>query len=111
MVVVVVLVLVKSSSSCSSSSSSSSSSTTTSSSSSTGCSYNTMLVGATASLPALCQLILDFITSRGTSLLQDVRFSTQLCHETNNLSSSLKNVFFLLQLYDFTRKKTTVSPS
>ena len=61
--------------------------------SSSGCSYNMMLVRATASLPALCQLILDFITFRGTSLLQDVRFSTQLCHETNNLSSPLKMFF------------------
>jgi hypothetical protein len=52
-----------------------------------GCSYST------ASLPALCQLILDFITFRAASLLQDVRFSTQLWHETDNMSSSLKCFF------------------
>jgi hypothetical protein len=87
---VVVVVLVKSSSSYNSSSSSSSSTTSSNCSSSTGCSYNTMFVRATPSfLPALCQLILDFVTSSETSLLQDVTFSTQLCHETNNLSSSL----------------------
>jgi hypothetical protein len=83
-----------------------SSSSSSSTSSSSGC-YNTMLVSATAPLPALCQLILDFITFQAGSLLQDVRFSTQPCHETNNLSSSLKSSF-LLHLYDFTRKKRSL---
>jgi len=63
-------------------------------------------------LPALCQLILDFITYPGTSLLEDVRFSTQLCHETNNFSSSLK-IFFpatVVRLHS-PEKKTTLSLS
>ena len=87
--------------------SSSSSSCSNSSTSSSACSYNTMLVRATASLLALCQLILDFITFRTASMLRDVRFSTQLCRETNNLSSYLK-VFFPATVVRFhSQKKET----
>ena len=84
--------------------SSSSSSCSNSSTSSSACSYNTMLVRATASLLALCQLILDFITFRTASMLRDVRFSTQLCRETNNLSSYLK-VFFPATVVRFHSQK------